>query len=238
MSMIPKTIHYCWFGRTPLPESARKCIDSWRQVMPDFEIKEWNEDNFDVHFTPYTSQAYAARNYAYVSDVARFWILQREGGVCFDTDVEALRPVDDLLAEAHDGGLMGWETRSISGKWRINPGLIVAMPIAFPLCEEILDAFGRMSFYKDDGTVNDYTMMPLIADLLRARGLVMDGSRQTVGRLTVLPADYFCPLDRLTGRLHVTQNTRTIHHCTMSWMPWTTRVRLNFMRMVRYLLHV
>ena len=95
--MIPKIIHYCWFGRNPLPESAKKCIDSWRKFLPDYEIKEWNEDNFDVNIIPYTQQAYEAKKYAFVSDYARFWILYHHGGVYFDTDVEVIRPMDDII---------------------------------------------------------------------------------------------------------------------------------------------
>ena len=84
---IPKTIHYCWFGRNPLPSLAIKCIASWKKYLPDYEIKEWNEDNFDVNVIPYTREAYAAKKYAFVSDYARFKILYEEGGLYFDTDV-------------------------------------------------------------------------------------------------------------------------------------------------------
>ena len=85
--MIPKVIHYCWFGHTPLPPLAEKCIASWKKFLPDYEIKEWNEDNFDVNIIAYTAEAYEAKKYAFVSDYARFWILYREGGIYFDTDV-------------------------------------------------------------------------------------------------------------------------------------------------------
>ena len=104
--MIPKIIHYCWFGRNPLPESAQKCIASWRKFFPDYEIVEWNEDNFDVRSIPYTAQAYDAKKYAFVSDYARFKILYEHGGIYFDTDVEVIRPFDDILAR---GAFMGYE---------------------------------------------------------------------------------------------------------------------------------
>ena len=95
--MIPKTIHYCWFGRNQLPKSAIKCISSWRKFFPDYEIKEWNEDNFDVNSIPYTAEAYQVGKYAFVSDYARFWILYHYGGVYFDTDVEVIKPMDDII---------------------------------------------------------------------------------------------------------------------------------------------
>ncbi len=104
--MIPKVIHYCWFGGNPLPESAQKCIASWRKFLPDYEIKEWNESNFDVNAIPYTAQAYAAKKYAFVSDYARFSILYDNGGLYFDTDVEVIRPMDDII---ENGPFMGFE---------------------------------------------------------------------------------------------------------------------------------
>ena len=122
--MIPKIIHYCWFGRNPLPELALKCIASWKKYMPDYEIKEWNEDNFDVNIIPYTAEAYAQKKYAFVSDYARFWILYRYGGIYFDTDVEVIRPIDDIIAR---GNFMGFETdpnpkKGDASEGRVAPG--------------------------------------------------------------------------------------------------------------------
>ena len=94
--MIPKFVHYCWFGRGELTPLAKKCIASWRLFFPGYEIKEWNEDNFDVNIIPYTADAYKAGKYAFVSDYARFWVLYHFGGVYFDTDVEVIRPMDDV----------------------------------------------------------------------------------------------------------------------------------------------
>ena len=94
---IPKIIHYCWFGRNPLPPLAEKCIASWKQYLPDYEIKEWNEDNFDVCMNPYIEEAYHLKKYAFVSDFARFDILYEHGGLYFDTDVEVIKSFDGLL---------------------------------------------------------------------------------------------------------------------------------------------
>ena len=94
--MIPKTIHYCWFGGKPKPKSVQRCIDSWKKYCPDYEVKEWNEQNYDVNRIPYTRNAYQAGKYAFVSDVARFLVLYQEGGVYFDTDVEAIKPIDNF----------------------------------------------------------------------------------------------------------------------------------------------
>ena len=121
--MIPKIIHYCWFGGKPLPESARKYIASWRKYFPDYEIKEWNENNFDVNIISYTAEAYKARKYAFVSDFARFWILYHHGGLYFDTDVEVIGSFDDIIAR---GPFMGCESglRPMEGdSLLVAPGL-------------------------------------------------------------------------------------------------------------------
>ena len=107
--MIPKVIHYCWFGRNPLPPLAVKCIESWKKFLPGYEIKEWNEDNFDVNIIPYIQEAYEARKYAFVSDYARFYILYHHGGIYFDTDVEVIKSIDDIIER---GAFMGCENEA------------------------------------------------------------------------------------------------------------------------------
>ena len=109
-TQIPKVIHYCWFGRNPLPEMAIKCIESWKKFLPDYEIKEWNEDNFDIRINPYVEEAYHMKKYAFVSDFARFWVLYNYGGIYFDVDVELLKPIDDILAKGPFMGLEGFES--------------------------------------------------------------------------------------------------------------------------------
>ncbi len=94
---IPKIIHYCWFGGKPLPKMANKCIASLKKYLPDYEIKQWDESNFDVNIIPYTQQAYEAKKYAFVSDYARFWILYNYGGLYFDTDVKVIKSMEDRI---------------------------------------------------------------------------------------------------------------------------------------------
>ena len=137
--MIPKVIHYCWFGGNPLPEFAIKCIDSWRKYMPDYEIKEWNESNFDVNIIPYTKEAYEAKKYAFVSDYARFWILYHYGGVYFDTDVEVIRPLDEIIER---GAFMGCEIDGQDphyGDIAVNPGLGLAVKAGHQVYKAILE---------------------------------------------------------------------------------------------------
>ena len=229
--MIPKTIHYCWFGGKEKPKSVIKCIASWRKYCPDYVIKEWNEQNFDVNAIPYTRDAYQAGKYAFVSDMARFKVLYDEGGVYFDTDVELIKPIDDLVER---GAFMGWEKADSQGNVHIAPGLGMAAPQGFPFYKEILDGFAKLSYYKDDGQWNSYTMIPLVTDLLKQKGLAMDGSRQKVDGLTIYPSDYLCPMDSLTGEIHLTNNTFAIHHYTMSWISRPIQWRVKMMRKVRW----
>ena len=224
--MIPRVIHYCWFGGSKLTPLAKKCIASWRQFFPDYEIKEWNEDNFDVNIIPYTADAYKAGKYAFVSDYARFWVLYHFGGVYFDTDVEVIKPIDDVI-EA--GAFMGFE--QLGECPAVNPGLGLATEPESPLYLAVLDRFERMSFLTENGSLNPYTMIPMVTDLLKERGLTGNGMIEQVSGVSIYPPDWFNPFDDSTGRLRKTENTRTIHWFAKSWLPseptwktWTMRL--------------
>ena len=212
--MIPKTIHYCWFGRGELTPLAKKCIASWRQFFPGYEIKEWNEDNFDVNCIPYTADAYNAGKYAFVSDYARFWVLYHFGGVYFDTDVEVIKPMDDVLER---GPFMGFEL--LGAKPAVAPGLGLAAEPGMSLYKAIMNRFEQMSFQTDNGSLNPYTMIPMVTDLLKKRGLVCKGTIEQVAGISIYPPDWFNPFDDATGRLRKTENTRTIHWFAKSWLP-------------------
>ena len=212
--MIPRVIHYCWFGRKPLPPLAQRCIESWQNYLPDYEIKEWNEDNFDIDILPYTADAYAAGKYAFVSDYARFWILYKYGGVYFDTDVELIRSLDDVLAR---GPFMGFEIAN-KNRLAVAPGLGLAAEPGMPLYQKILSRYETMSFAREDGSLNPYTMIPMVTELLVAAGLKGDGTIEHIAGIDVYPPDWFNPFDDLTGRLNKTENTRSIHWFAKSWM--------------------
>jgi hypothetical protein len=229
--MIPKVIHYCWFGRGELTQLARKCIASWRQIFPDYEIKEWNEDNFDVNIIPYTADAYKAGKYAFVSDYARFWVLYHYGGVYFDTDVEVIKPMEDVLA---NGPFMGFEL--LGAKPAVAPGLGLAAEPGMSLYKVILDRFERMPFLTENGSLNSYTMIPMVTDLLKDRGLTGNGMIEQVAGVSIYPPDWFNPFDDATGRLHKTENTRTIHWFAKSWLPAEPVWRTTTKRLLRRIL--
>lgn len=152
--MIPKVIHYCWFGGNPLPKSAQKCIASWKKYLPDYEIKEWNESNFDVNIIPYTAEAYKAKKYAFVSDYARFWILYKYGGLYFDTDVEVIKNMDDIIAK---GPFMAFEDVS-DGKYPIAPGLVMGAVAQMNFLSHIIDEYRRKNFDFGRGMDNVVTL--------------------------------------------------------------------------------
>ena len=247
--MIPKIIHYCWFGRNPLPESAKKCIDSWRKFLPDYEIKEWNEDNFDVNIIPYTQQAYEAKKYAFVSDYARFWILYHHGGVYFDTDVEVIRPMDDIIEK---GPFMGREkgafikdicdnTITVQGDaglgvapglgLGVNPGLGLGVNPGLGLYKEFLDLYDSLKFKNEDGTLNTKTIVSYTTEILLNHGLNENNDApQEVAGVWVYPPDVFCPMDHTqANKITVTERTVSIHLYDCSWINHNT---------MRYKLHL
>ena len=213
--MIPKVINYCWFGHNQLPEFAVTCIDSWRKFFPDYEIKEWNEDNFDVNIIPYTAEAYRVKKYAFVSDYARFWILYHNGGLYFDTDVEVIKSMDDIIKR---GAFMGIEVES-NGKQvpAVAPGLGLGIEPKANMYKDILDYYAHLHFLKDDGSYNQITVVRHVTSILENYGLRATNELQKVGGIWIYPKDYFNPLDDLTGKLNKTPNTRTIHWYTRTW---------------------
>ena len=222
--MIPKIIHYCWFGRGEKPELAKKCIASWRKFCPDFEIREWNEDNCDYLAMPFMAEAYAAKKYAFVSDVMRLIVLEQYGGVYFDTDVEVVRSISPLL---NDEGFIGFENDQF-----VNSGQAMAAVPHQPMIEE----YKKLHFANADGTVNAVGCPHLNSDVLERFGLVRNGQEQVVAGIHVYPADWFNPLDSVTGKLKKTENTYSVHWYSMSWLPKSTQIKARLGRVVRRIL--
>ena len=219
--MIPKIIHYCWFGGKPLPKSAEKCIASWKKYLPDYEIKRWDESNFDVNAIPYTREAYAACKYAFVSDYARFWILYHYGGVYFDTDVEVIRPIDDII---NRGSFLGVESNR-NGIYTVNPGLGFAATQGTAVIGEMMNLYSTFHFINTDGASDLKNIVEITTDYLSSKGLQNTDEIQDCCGFTIYPKDYFCPIDYDTRELKITENTRTIHHYAESWVPRSTRFK-------------
>ena len=228
--MIPKIIHYCWFGRNPLPESAVKCIDSWKKFFPDYEIKEWTEDNFDINIIPYTKEAYEAKKYAFVSDYARMWILYNHGGLYFDTDVEVIKPMDDIVER---GPFMGIEVEAKFGELPlVAPGLGLGVNPGLGLYKEILDYYASLHFLCKDGSLNQVTIVKHVTNVLVTNGLKHTNDLQQVAGVWIYPREYFNPLNDNTGQLVITENTRSIHWYTKTWMKKQNPIRTWIVRRI------
>lgn len=208
--MIPKIIHYCWFGGNPIPEKDRKCIESWKRHCPDYEIIEWNESNYDVTKNAYMYEAYQARKWGFVPDYARLDIIYHNGGIYLDTDVEVIRSLDDLLTNK---GIMGFEDLE-----HVSPGLLIAAEKGNKTIKYLIDSiYSDRHFLLDDGTY-DLTPSPFMnSDALSQKGMTPNGTKQIVEDITIYPSEYFSPLDYSSGKLNKTSNTYSIHWFNSSW---------------------
>lgn len=223
--MLPKVIHYCWFGRNPLPESALRCIESWRKYLPEHEIIEWNEDNFDVNSIPYTAEAYSAGKYAFVSDYVRFWALYRYGGLYFDVDVELLGNIDDIISK---GNFMAYECGM-----SVAPGLGLGLEAGNTFAGHLLEEYRTMHFIVDGRMMMYRTVVNIVTDRLRAEGIrnVSEGIDRAAG-IDIYYPEYFSPLDHRTGILTITANTRAIHHYDASWKSPVQKLKDRIIRIL------
>lgn len=222
--MIPKIIHYCWFGRGEMPELAKKCIASWHKHMPDWEYRLWNEDNFDVNQIPYTKEAYEAKKYAFVSDYVRLCVLNHEGGVYLDTDVEVLKPFDDLLIWQAFAGFEG-------SKYLPIGTCVLASQSGGEWMKELLYTYSGKHFIQSDNTFDLTTNVQLITSIMRNNGLVANGIEQDYKDLHVFPVEYFSPR-HTTGEYICTENTYCDHLGLGSWTEQVDGWKANFRNII------
>ncbi len=206
---IPKVIHYCWFGRGEKPALAKKCIKSWEKYLPDYKIVCWNEDNFDVSQNKYAKEAYDAGKWAFVSDYVRLKVMYEEGGIYFDTDVEVIKPLDDIL---ENGGYMGFDGNGI-----VSTGLGFAAEKGNPLIEAFLKDYDDISFVLPDGSYDIKPCPERNTETAVKLGLDTEIKDQVFMGIHLLPEDYLCPMKYYTGKKVITKNTHSIHHFCASW---------------------
>ena len=223
--MIPKTIHYCWFGRDDLGRLARKCLDSWRRVLPDYQIREWNEDNFDVSANRYCREAYESRKWAFVSDYVRLYLLYTYGGIYMDTDVEVLKPLDAFLGR---GAFSGFEDQQ-----HIPTGIIGAQQ-GNDWVADLLRYYDDRPFVLPDGELDMTTNVTTITWISGSNhGFVANGEYQILmNDVHIFPAEWFCPLSFADGIMRVTPNTYTIHHFSGSWQTGQQKLNLAVRRWI------
>ena len=207
--MIPKVIHYCWFGRGEMPQLVKECVASWHEHMPDWEYRLWNEDNFSFNRNAYVREAFEAGKYAFVSDYVRLWALEREGGLYLDTDVLVFRSFDDLLGWKAFAGFEGSKHRPIGT-------CVMASEPHGEWVTEMLDAYRDRHFINADGSFDKRTNVQFITAIMAANGFSQNGLEQDYRDLHVFPVDYFSPR-HTTGEYICTENTYCEHKGMASW---------------------
>ena len=231
--MIPKIIHYCWFGGGKMPTLVEQCIASWHMHMPDWQYRLWNESNFDIAISPaYVQQAYQAKKYAFVSDYVRLWALEQEGGVYLDTDVEVLRPLDDLL---QDTAFIGLEESKA-----LLPGTcVMGCEAHCKWVEDMLLTYKGARFMLEDGNLDMTTNVQRMGNAMVKNGLLHKRETQYLSQwgLRIYTHDYFSPITS-TRVMRKSKNTYCIHRFAGSWMDgkksglrdwWIVREMINML---------
>ena len=212
--MIPKIIHYCWVGGAPKPESVLYCIESWKKFCPDYEIREWNETNYDFSKNEYMKQAYEAKKWGFVPDYARLDIIYEHGGIYLDTDVEIIKSFDELLKQK---AFMGFENTG-DGEFFVNCGHGFGAEAFHEIIGEIRNAYEHIQFLNSDGSYNLLPSPHYTTQSLKKYGLLQENKEQHLIDMTVYDSNVFCPKNFRTGKIHKTERTVSIHHFTASWM--------------------
>lgn len=216
--MIPKIIHYCWFGGGTISEKECRCIESWKKMCPDYEIVEWNESNYDITKCKYMYDAYKEKKWGFVPDYARLDIIYKYGGIYLDTDVELVKPFPALLL---DNAFMGFE----DGKY-INLGLIFGAEKNNNLIKEIRDNYNDKSFYLEDGALNLKPSPIYSTEILIKHGLLQNNKKQIIEGIHIYPSEYFCPRDYISGKVKLTSKTVSIHWFNASWKTEKEKAQL------------
>ena len=205
--MIPKIIHYFWFGRKKMPRTFRKYIKTWKKYCPDYEIKLWNEDNYNINAIPFMKEAVKQGKWAFVSDYARLDIIEKYGGIYLDTDVELLKNFDSLL---NYKGFAGFECSDY-----VNFGIGFGAEKNNPIIKEIKDFYATATF--NDDFVKNCTCPVIQTNILLKHGLKRDRTEQDIEGFHIFPPEYFCPMNYNQIYDNLTENTYSVHHFAASW---------------------
>lgn len=206
--IIPKIIHYCWFGKGDIPERFQKNIESWKRMCPDYEIIRWDESNYDYKKNNYMRQAYEAGKWGFVPDYARLDIVNAYGGIYLDVDVELIKPLKDFLQFRL---FCGFED-----VWSVNFGLGFGGIAENPILCEMMDLYSEIDFIKPDGTLNLIASPMYQTKVLEKHGLLRNGCCQVHDGFAAFSAEFFSPLDAY-GYGKVTENTYSIHQYAATW---------------------
>ena len=214
---IPKIIHYCWFGNNDKPTIVKKCIESWKENLSDYEIIEWNEETFNIECNNFVKEAYEKKMYAFVSDYVRVYALYNYGGIYLDTDVEVFKKFDDLL---ENDSFWGFEEEDY-----IATSTIGAKK-GNKLIKKFLDSYENKSVLKEDGSIDTLTNVAIVSKIISDLGVKLDGTFQKVENLAaVYPQEYFSPYDYINCYSKKTDKSYAMHHFYKSWLPFSARLK-------------
>lgn len=216
---IPRIIHYFWFGKKEKPDIVKRCIESWHKFCPDYEIKEWNEDNYDVSKNRFSGEAYREGKWAFVTDYARLDVIYANGGIYFDTDVEVIRTLDDLLYNKAFFGMGNYG--------RIATGLGFGSIRESLILKELLAVYENKSFYRVDGEPDLTTNTMKETPVFEKRGFVQEDKFQMIEGMVIFPSEVFSPNVPGTDVTNITENTFSIHHNAFSWASDQERIQYN-----------
>lgn len=214
--MIPKIIHYCWFGKNDKPEKVLNNVKNWKEKCPNYKIIEWNEDNYDVKKNRYMYEAYKSEKWAYVSDYARLDILNEYGGIYLDVDVELFRSLDELLKYDSFFALEKQNAYIATGLgFGCNKNNIYV--------KELLDIYEELDFIKPDGEINLTPCTHYTTEYFVKKGFVIEDRTQFIGDTVMLESSVLCPMDYKTGRIQKNEKTIGIHWYEASWQSESDR---------------
>lgn len=208
--MIPKVIHYCWFGGNDKNDLMKSCIASWKKYCPDYEIIEWNESNYDVSKHPFMKKAYDAKKWAFVSDYARIDIIYQYGGVYLDTDVELIASLDQFLKYDF---YAGFENETF-----VNFGLGFGSIKDNCILHDILDHYDTVDFPDNNFDLSSIACPKIQTEVLKKYGLSCNNKNQSIKGGHIFSSEYFCPISFKTGAVRITDKTVSIHHFNMAWL--------------------
>ena len=214
---IPKIIHYCWFGNSEKPEIVKRCINSWRENLKGYQIKEWNEETFDLNANSFVKQAYDNKKFAFVSDYVRVYALYNYGGIYLDTDVEVIKNFDIYLDNESFWGFEAgnYIATSTIGAARGNK-----------LIKEFLDSYKEKNFINEDGSYNTTTNVKIVSEIFKNLGIKLNGEYQKIENIgSVYPIEVFSPYDYRYYEDLRNEDTVCIHHYYKSWLSSSEKIK-------------
>ena len=218
--MIPKVIHYCWFGNNPKTKLMESCIESWKKYCQDYEIIEWNENNFDINMNEYTRRCYNEKKWAFLSDYVRLYVVEKYGGIYLDTDVEIVKPLNNLLEYKCFFGFENYQY--------VNTGLGFGAEKNSVIVKLMLNRYELLFFS------TQYIGCPVLnSEVLESQGFIMNGLSQEKDGIKVFSKEYFNPYDDSIDKLELTSNTYSIHWFSKTWIDLKTKKRANIMKIFR-----